>query len=225
MPHAAGGRASFAASPCAVAALGPIVPLMSETRLRILDAAATLIAERGYHRMSVDDVIGLASISGKSHFYHYFRSKEQLGLEVLERGLERFAEQGAGVLGDRSREPMDRLRHFMDALVMLHSGDRVADDDALGNLCTEIFVLPEGFRARLALAFARWASQIEKLLGEASASLAPGTDTRRLSQLIVATLEGALMLSKVNRDARVLREVGTELKRIVSMHVREGVTA
>lgn len=198
---------------------------MSETRLRILDAAATLIAERGYHRTSIDDVIDLASLSGKSHFYHYFRSKEQLGLEVLERRLERFAGKEAGILGDRSREPMDRLQHFLDAVVMLHAGNGVANDDALGNLCTEIFVLPEGFRARLALAFDRWASQIALLLGEASASLAPGTDTRRLSQLIVATLEGALMLSKVNRDARVLREVGTELKRIVSMHVREGVAA
>lgn len=198
---------------------------MSETRLRILDAAATLIAQRGYHRTSIDDVIALASLSGKSHFYHHFGSKEQLGLEVLDRGLEQFAVRASGIVGDRAREPMDRLQHVLEVLVMLHAGDRVADGGAVGNLCTEIFVLPEGFRVRLALAIDWWASQIEMLLGEASASLAPGTDPRRLSRLIVATLEGALMLSKVNRDARVVREVGAEVKRIVSMHVREGVAA
>lgn len=108
---------------------------------------------------------------------------------------------------------------------MLHEVGGVEGGGAAGNLSAEIFVLGEGFRVRLALAFDRWAAQIELMLSEARAFLTPGTDTRRLSRFIVATLEGALMLSKVSRDAGLLREVGADLTRFLAMHVREGVTA
>ena len=64
---------------------------MNTTRTRIIDAASALIAERGFKATSVDDIIARAQLSGKSHFYHYFVAKEDLGLEVLSRQFEEFA--------------------------------------------------------------------------------------------------------------------------------------
>lgn len=198
---------------------------MNETRSRIIDAALTLFTARGYQRTSIDQVIDLASLSGKSHFYHYFRSKDELGLEVLDRQFDRFAERGLGILREESCEPIERLKRFIDAMLMLQEAHGVDAASPFGNLASEMAELREVFRARLALVFERWASQIQQLLWEARYSLRPGTDTGRLSCFIIATLEGALMLSKVNRDANMLREIGTDLKRFVSMHVREGVAA
>src|SRR5690349_11922693 len=82
---------------------GPKIPrVTTERRTQILDAAARLIGSRGYVQTSVDDVIREAGLSGKSHFYHYFRSKEELGYEVLDRQVDRFTERGLAML----REPM-----------------------------------------------------------------------------------------------------------------------
>jgi TetR/AcrR family transcriptional repressor of nem operon len=92
---------------------------MTERRLQILDAAATLIAERGYTSTSVDDVIRSAKLSGKSHFYHYFKSKEELGYEVLNRQFERFAERGLAILREPMIDPLERLNLFIDAVVAL----------------------------------------------------------------------------------------------------------
>jgi hypothetical protein len=50
-------------------------------------------------------------------------------------------------------------------------------------------------------------------------------DAVRLSRFIIATLEGALMMSKVDRDVAVLKGVATDLKRFIATHVREGVTS
>ncbi len=47
---------------------------MTDRRTQILDAAAALIGQRGYAQTSVEDVIRESRLSGKSHFYHYFRS-------------------------------------------------------------------------------------------------------------------------------------------------------
>ena len=205
--------------------LSPKVRPVTETRSRIIDAAAVLIAERGFKRTSIDDVIERARLSGKSHFYHYFRSKDQLGLEVLSRQFERFADRGLAILREPMIEPMERLNLFIDSLVALQTERGFRIGSPFGNLATEMADMHEGFRERLTLVFERWASQIQALLWEAKPYLVDDVDTVRLSRFIIATLEGGLMMSKVSRDAEMLRGIATDLKRFIGTHVREGVTA
>ncbi len=51
-------------------------------RERILGCGIRLFAERGYHGVSVDEIVGEAGVS-KRMVYHYFGSKERLYQEVL----------------------------------------------------------------------------------------------------------------------------------------------
>ncbi|MBK8250583.1 MAG: TetR family transcriptional regulator C-terminal domain-containing protein [Gemmatimonadetes bacterium] len=198
---------------------------MKDTRGRIVGAAASLIAEKGFKRTSVDDVIERADLSGKSHFYHYFKSKEELGLEVLGRQFESFAERGLVILREPLIHPLERLHLFIDSLVALQTERGFRVGSPFGTLATEMADLHEGFRERLVQVFDRWAAQIEALLWEARPLLNPEVDTRRLARFLIATLEGALMMSKVNRDAEMLRAIAADLKRFISTHLREGVPA
>ncbi len=198
---------------------------MSETRTRIIDAAAGLMAEQGFNRTSIDDVIAHAALSGKSHFYHYFRSKEQLGLAVLDRQFGRFEEQGLSILRDASIDPLERIHRLIDAVCFLQEEFGIRSGPPFGDLALEMAEEHSGARAHLALAFKRWASQIQTLLFEAGPSLQEGVDAAHLSRFIIATLEGALMLSKVTGDAEMVREVATDLKRFVSTRVRAGASA
>jgi AcrR family transcriptional regulator len=59
-----------------------------ETRRALLDAAATLIAERGYRGTTVDDVAASSGLS-KGTFYWHFKSKGDLLLAVLEERIDR----------------------------------------------------------------------------------------------------------------------------------------
>src|SRR5215468_7177450 len=59
----------------------------AETRLRILQVAADLFHEQGVRATSPDEIIE-ASATGKGQFYHYFKNKEGLVHEVLQRHLE-----------------------------------------------------------------------------------------------------------------------------------------
>lgn len=203
----------------------PKVRPVTETRTRIIDAAAVLIAERGFKRTSIDDVIERARLSGKSHFYHYFRSKDQLGLEVLSRQFERFADRGLAILREPMIEPMERLNLFVDSLVALQTERGFRIGSPFGNLATEMADMHEGFRERLTMVFERWASQLQALLWEARPYLQDDVDTVRLSRFIIATLEGALMMSKVSRDAEMLRGIAADLKRFIGTHMRDGVSA
>jgi hypothetical protein len=80
----------------------------------------------------------------------------------------------------------------------------------------------EVFRERIRLVFERWAAQVESLLWEARPQLADDVDAARLSRFIIATLEGAMLMSKVNRDPVMLEGIAEDLKRFIGSHVRGG---
>jgi AcrR family transcriptional regulator len=59
-----------------------------DTRRSILDAAARLIAERGYRAMTVNEIVARAGLS-KGTFYWYFSSKDDVLFAVLEEHIDR----------------------------------------------------------------------------------------------------------------------------------------
>jgi hypothetical protein len=69
--------------------------------------------------------------------------------------------------------------------------------------------------------FERWAAQIRSLLWEARPLLQDDVDTARLARFIIATLEGALLMARVHRDAAALEGIAYDLKRFIAMHVRD----
>lgn len=194
---------------------------MSDRRTKILEAAATLIAERGFTSTSVDDVIKGAKLSGKSHFYHYFKSKDELGYEVLSRQFERFAERGLAVLREPLIDPLERLNLFIDAVVTLQAESGGRRGSPFGSLAAELADVHEGFRVRIEAVFERWASQIRSLLWEARPQLRDDVDAVRLSRFIIATLEGAVLMTRVKRDMSVLEGIAIDLKRFIAMHSRD----
>jgi len=193
---------------------------MTDRRAQIVDAAARLIAERGYLQTSVEDVIREARLSGKSHFYHYFKSKEALGYDVLERQFDRFAERGLVILREPMIDPLERLALFIDTVVALQAAQGFKGGSPFGSLAAEMADVHEGFRTRIEAVFDRWASQIQSLLWEARDRLVDDVDAARLARFVIATLEGALLISRVNRDVTALHGIAMDLKRFVALHVR-----
>jgi TetR/AcrR family transcriptional repressor of nem operon len=195
---------------------------MSDRRALILDAAASLLAERGYAHVSVDDVICQSGLSGKSHFYHYFRSKEQLAHEVIERQFERVCERGLAILREPMIAPLDRLALFIDTLVALQVERGLKAGSPFGAVGIDLAGMDEGYRQRVAVVFDRWATQLQSLLWEMRDELLPGTEARRLAHFIMSALEGAVTLSRVKQDASVMQGVAADLKRYVQAQVRPG---
>ena len=195
---------------------------MSSRRNAILDAAARVINERGFSHTSVEDLIEATGLSGKSHFYHYFPSKEALGMAVIDRQFERFTERGLAILGEPMIEPVDRISLFIDTLVGLQRDRDGGSGSPFGNLAGELADAHEGFRRRLDDVFGRWTEQLEALLREMGAQLREGVDTLRLSRFIIASLEGGMLLTRVARDVGVMEGIGEDLKRFIATHLRDG---
>jgi TetR/AcrR family transcriptional regulator, transcriptional repressor for nem operon len=193
-----------------------------QRRNAILDAAARVIHQRGFSHTSVEELIEATGLSGKSHFYHYFPSKEALGMAVIDRQFERFTERGLAILSEPMIEPIDRLSLFIDTLVALQHEREGGTGSPFGNLAGELADSHEGFRRRLDEVFARWTGQLDALLREAAGLLRDGVDTVRLARFIVASLEGGMLMTRVTRDVGVMEGIGEDLKRFIATHLRDG---
>lgn len=82
------------------------------TRARILNVATREFANKGYEGAKTDDIADRARIN-KRMIYHYFSSKEQLYLAVLEGAYERARSAETRLDLDRL-EPLDALARFVE---------------------------------------------------------------------------------------------------------------
>lgn len=80
----------------------------------ILDAAEELLAEKGYHEMSIDEIAARVGVS-KGTVYLHFPSKEELVLAQLERGMRRFI-QSADVVLTSAASPSEKLRSLIELI-------------------------------------------------------------------------------------------------------------
>jgi AcrR family transcriptional regulator len=77
-----------------------------DRRHQLMDRAASLFAERGYHPTSVADIVSSLGV-GKGVFYWYFSSKEELLVEILKASHQSLRRRQQAAIGD---EPDPLLR-------------------------------------------------------------------------------------------------------------------
>lgn len=86
----------------------PASPDYEDKLERLLDVAAEIFAEKGYHNTSIRDIAGRAGVS-LSGLYYYFSSKEELLFKVQDRCF-RTILQGLEARLRSVAEPEERLR-------------------------------------------------------------------------------------------------------------------
>ena len=184
------------------------------TREQILDAATRLTHVSGYRGTSLDDVLRESGV-GKGNFYYYFKSKEELGYAILERIVRGFVERTLEPsFADPGRPPLDRIHRFLDCVLETQRQRNCVGGCPMGNLASELSDVHEGFRRRLAEIFTRWRERLAEALREAQSegSLALTCDAGRLAQFLVASLEGAILMTKVTKEIQVMETCVCELK-------------
>ena len=174
------------------------------TRARIVDAAATLVYERGIAGTSLDEVMA-ASGTSKSQLYHYFADKDALIGEVIKAQLGRIvaAQEAAGLHQVSSWEGLQRwCDHFVTATRATHG----AGGCPLGSLVGEVADQSEPARRVLAQCFAHWQSylsdgfEVMRDKGELAARANPA----ELALTVMSALQGGLLMAHATRSARPL---------------------
>ncbi len=183
-----------------------MIVITSDSRNRMIQSAALLFREHGYSGTGFRDVIEHSGAPRGSIYHHFPGGKEQLAAETVEWAaavIERRIERAA-----RSGHPVAALGIFVDAW------REVLEDSNFRAGCPIVAVAAEAdagstATAAAAAAFTRWQELIARALLDAGVSR---TDARRLATLVVAGIEGAILLCRARRDIRPLRDVHRALE-------------
>src|SRR5262245_52257018 len=86
-----------------------MTPPETTTRDKILEAGAQAIADKSFSSCGLAEILERAGVP-KGSFYHYFESKEDFGVALIERAIEDHLAWLRPVVSDRKRSPLQRLR-------------------------------------------------------------------------------------------------------------------
>ena len=173
---------------------------------KILERARDLFYQRGYMATSVDEIIAEAKVS-KSNFYYHFKSKEDLGIAVLEQRAEEFLSFRSDTLCNADLCPRERLHKFLYTLAELQE-TQWTGGCPFGNLVAEMSEHSERFRCYLSSMFAGLNSVIEGTVDDAQRLCEFRRDIRadQVAGLIVQMIQGAQLMVKCHKAHDPLRQ-------------------
>lgn len=174
------------------------------TQKKLLKAAINLFHEFGYNGTSVRDIVSVAKVP-KGSFYNYFKSKEALAVEVIDR-YRKGDEARARVLSDESISPVERLRRYFASLATTLAEQNYERGCLMGNFSTELADQSRLIRDRLSSNFAAWSRQIEGCIrdGQKAGEISRDIDPRVLAAFLLNSFEGAILRMKVEKDGSPL---------------------
>lgn len=190
------------------------------TREAILHAATRLIHIHGYNGTSLDDVLRESGV-GKGNFYYHFKSKEELGYAILDQHIAAFlGRMLEPCFSDPEVLPVAQIRCFLRRVLEAQRARNCVGGCPMGNLASELADVHEGFRTRLASLFAAWRERLTAVLSEAVARGQVRGECRpeAAAHFIVASLEGAILLSKVAKDIQGMEQCVAELERYLALY-------
>jgi TetR/AcrR family transcriptional repressor of nem operon len=179
------------------------------TRQMILERAAPIFNRLGYAACSMQELMDATGLE-KGGIYRHFANKEELAAEALRYALAKNSKMRTENLADIPGA-IDKLRkgiaNFVEQPPCIEGGcplmNSATDSDDGNPKLREI--ASEGLR--------RWQARLVKVIinGMRSGEIRSGVKPRSLANMIIATIEGAQMMSRLQRSKQPLLDAQTML--------------
>jgi len=170
----------------------------NSTRQRLVEAGLYLFWLQGYAATGVAEILTRAKANSGS-FYHFFKTKEQLLLAVLEFYIQSLNPIVVQPVFSQVEDPIERVFGILEFYRRNLLATGCSYGCPIGRLALEI--PEEQFRVhkRLADNFDGWTAAVEKCLEDAGDRLPEGTNLKTLSQFVLTVMEGGVMQARAHR--------------------------
>lgn len=188
--------------------------MQGETAERILDAANTLLIDRGYSAFSYADITETVKIR-KASIHHHFPTKAGLVVAVLKRHRTRIS-QGMKALDEQIENPLVRIKNYFKFWEGCIEGQTLSF--CIGALLgAEMPSLPEEVQAEVRLHFSMLTEWFERTLkaGTRAQTIQLQGSVATEAQMLIAVLHGAMLSARAAGNCEVFRSLSqAALKRI-----------
>lgn len=176
----------------------------SETRAKLLDAARDVIRTKGYAGSTVDDICAAAGVT-KGSFFHYFDSKEELGIAAIERFGAMAAILFASAPYRSASDPRDRVFGYVDFRVSLLQGEIPLYTCLIGTTVQEAYATHPNLRLACDRLLSEHVAELTRDLAAAKSRYAPDAswDPQSVGYFIQCVLQGGFIFAKATQSPEI----------------------
>lgn len=175
-----------------------------DTKARLIETGAELMHRNGYTGTGIQEVLTACGVP-KGSFYHYFKSKEDFALAVVDFHAQRMLKGTDELFANSALGPLDRLRRFFQLMI-----DRLADCEhplgrsgcPIGNLVQELAPTNPAMRERLDLIMTGMEDRMAVTLRQAreQGEIPARLDPEETARFISSSWQGAILRAKAAGD-------------------------
>lgn len=185
---------------------------MTDTREHLIQKTCELIELQGYHATGLNQIIRESGSPKGSLYYHFPGGKEELaakaiksvGAKVLERIQDNLMQTGP---------PADVIRQFIKNIAWNVERSDFSAGGPITTIAMETASTSEALRTICAEIYAGWQNAFAIKLRQGGFSEAR---SESISRLIIAAIEGGVILCRTTRSRQPLEEVANEIGSLIA---------
>ena len=183
-----------------------------QTKARIIHQAAELFNQKGYAGSSIADIMQATGLK-KGGIYNHFKSKDELALEAFDYAVSLVSQKIWSAVKTK-RNAVERLQALVSSYLAYIDDPPIIGGCPILNTAIEIDYTDSLLRDRALSAVNSWRSLIIRIVekgikkGEVRSTVEPDI----VATIIVATLEGAIMMSQLERNPVHLKRAVAHLQ-------------
>jgi len=193
---------------------------VSATRERIVEAARELFFKQGYTATGVAQILKTAEANSGS-LYHFFPSKEDLLVAVLEKYRTMLEPRVLRPAFDRTTDPIERLFAVLAGYRLLLEATHFELGCPIGNLALEVTNSQPEARRLIIENFKAWCEAIRELIEDAADRFPSDIEPATLATHVLATMEGSVMLARAYRSFEPFDQAISQLRDYIRRLMRE----
>ncbi len=178
-----------------------------DTRTALLEAGKDIMFEKGYTNTGIQEVLNKVGVP-KGSFYHYFNSKEDFALKLIEYTDEVCGAKSRRALTDSDVSPTERLMNYCLEGKNALSESKCRKGCFIGNLSQEMSDQSETLRKALSAKMFKWKELFALCIkeGQKVGEVSKAWPADKMAELFFSGWEGALMRAKTIKSVEPLND-------------------
>lgn len=175
--------------------------MKTKTIDNILEIGTDLILKNGYNNVGLNKILETANIP-KGSFYHYFKNKEDFGIQVIKYYSEKSLAFLGNYLNDTSKNPKERILSFFEDMQDDYISKEYREGCLLGNCSLELSDVSEAFSNSVANELDRWQNSFVVCIqeGQDANTIKKEESAKEMSDFILTAWEGSLLRMKSSKN-------------------------
>ncbi len=173
----------------------------TDSRARMIQAAAELFRQRGYHATAFSDVIQASGAPRGSTYFHFPGGKQELAREAIALAGDEI-EELVDLAAEQADGPGTLVRALGDIVAARLEASDYRSGCAIATMVLELAPQNEELSADFEAVFGRWRAALTRRFE--TWAIAPGRAIR-LADLVMSAFEGGLVLSRAARSTEAFK--------------------